>query len=307
MTAREEDFVFNVVWTGEGFTYLRYFVASQMAQSRARFRFLSNGCAPDQVQLMRTFADAHEQVVEVVEVSSDEMLIHGAVLDWVLANRDDGPYFSLVDPDIKARGPFLAAFVERLDDGCAAVTSGRGIWADTDVIPEGHPGVSGEYFYAPDGFVFGSPHFAIYAREPLVDTIERWGAHFSVGGKFDDRLRQALESAGRLYWRYDTGKIVNIMLQHDGHRLCHFEHPNLLHVGGMSHFLSTTVHVRAVPARFETARFSATVLREVCAGRPAPPLPEGLDPELTGKLRMVREELIDLVETYAAFVPSAGP
>ena len=43
----EADLVFNVVWTGTVFPFLQYFVASQIAQSEARFRFVANGCPPD--------------------------------------------------------------------------------------------------------------------------------------------------------------------------------------------------------------------------------------------------------------------
>ena len=50
--APDEEFVFNIVWTGKVFTYLRYFVASQIAQSEARFRFVVNGCPPEKIALI---------------------------------------------------------------------------------------------------------------------------------------------------------------------------------------------------------------------------------------------------------------
>src|SRR5262245_36750777 len=169
MTAAADDaFVFNIVWNGTVFTYLRYFVASQLAQSGARFRFVLNACPPEQVTLIEQFAMRYpDRVVELFEASGRRMLTHGAALDRVLAARDDGPFFCLIDPDIVARGPFLDTFAGMLDDGYDAVTSGRGVWCESNVIPAGHSGVSGEYFYAQDGYLFGSPHFAIYRRSPL--------------------------------------------------------------------------------------------------------------------------------------------
>src|SRR6478736_1642877 len=65
--ADESRFVFNVVWTGDVFDHLQYFVKSQMAQSGVRYRFIANACPPDQVAAMETFAEEHEgRVVEIV-------------------------------------------------------------------------------------------------------------------------------------------------------------------------------------------------------------------------------------------------
>jgi hypothetical protein len=307
LTTSEAEVVFNVVWTGPGFTYLRYFVASQLCQSEARFRFVANDCPPDQIALMRGFAERHPQVIEVIDVSSSEMIPHGEALDRVRDLRDDGRFFCFIDPDIKARGPFLRDFLDRLAGGCSAVTSGRGVWCESDVVPPGHPGVAGEHFYSQDGYVYGSPHFAMYERDALDATTDRWHVGFgSRGPDLDEKTRGRLTDVGHEYWLYDTGKIVNILLQEDGHPLCHLEHPQLIHIGGMSHYLSTNRHVRAVAARFEVAQYSAAVLRDLSDGEPARPLPVGLDPSLTERLTMVREELIDLVRSYDAYVRDSG-
>src|SRR6185436_2298501 len=132
--------------------------------------------------LMESFAAAHPQVVEVMDISPSEMIPHGAALDLVRDLRDDGDFFCFIDPDIKARGPFVADFAERLDGPCAAVSSGRGIWSDSAVVPPEHPGVAGEHFYSQSGYVFGSPHFAMYQRDVLDETTARWGIGFATRG-----------------------------------------------------------------------------------------------------------------------------
>jgi hypothetical protein len=320
--APDSDFVFNIVWNGTVFTYLRYFVASQIAQSDARFRFIVNACPPEQVALIEQFAEKHpDRVVEVFEASGGRMVGHGDALDAVRAVRDDGPYFSFIDPDILAKGPFLAEFSERLDGECAAITSGRGVWCESDVIPEGHPGVSGEFFYAQDGYLFGSPHFAIYERAPVDATIERWNVGFGSGGPdLSDEAKAQLAACGQDYWLYDTAKIVNILFQEDGNRLCHIEHPQLMHIGGMSHYLSPPKWSKWVvleegedpepewatwagmESRFEVARFTAVVLRNVCEGFPAPEIPADLDPSMEERLVRVRDAIVQLVAKYEAEV-----
>jgi hypothetical protein len=316
MTVPDDDaFVFNIVWTGAVFTHLRYFVASQIAHSGARFRFVGNGCEPGQLEMMEEFATRYpDRVVEVLETSAD-MGAHGVALDAVLECRDDGDYFCMIDPDILARGPFVQSFAERLDD-CIGVTSGRGVWRDDDLVPEGQMGVSGEFFYSQDGYLFGSPHFAMYNRAPLAETMERWGVGFkSAGPDLSDAARAKVEAAGHKYWLYDTGKLVNVLLQEDGNTLCHFENPNLMHIGGLSHYLYPPEELlrrqgktfneawtKWDPSRFEVAQFTGTVLSELCAHRPAPEIPDGLEPSMADRLSMVRNELVELIATYASAV-----
>ena len=312
--APEREFVFNVVWTGTVFTYLRYLVASQMEFCDARYRFVANGCPPEQIAAMERFAAKWPGRVEVLNVA-DKMVNHGAALDEVRALRDDGEFFCTIDPDILAAGPFLAPFAEALES-CAGITSGRGVWRDDDLIPVGHLGVSGEFFYSQSGFLFGSPHFAMYHRAPMEATIARWGVKFSEGGPgLTEEARAALARDGHEYILYDTGKLVNIFLQVDGNELCHTEHPNLMHIGGVSHYLAPPkMVVRAKGAepepdwirwdgmapRLEVARYTAAVLRTLCEGGEPPPVPPGLDDAMTEKLVRVRSALITVVGRHYA-------
>jgi hypothetical protein len=313
--AADEEFIFNIVWTGSVFPFLRYFVASQIAHCGARFRFLANGCAPGQVPMMEEFRERHANRVLEVLVVSEDMCAHGVALDAALERRDDGKYFCFIDPDILAKGPFLGDFAAHLADGCRGVTSGRAVWRDDDVLPVGQIGVSGEYFYAQDGYLLGSPHFAMYHRDSLDATFTRWQVGFKTPGvrRLTPEAQQRLVDIGQKYWLYDTGKIVNIFLQQEGYKLCHFEHENLMHIGGMSHYLSPPEGGGAATdaswkpdqaawpwpvTRLEIAGYTAAVLRSLAAGHPAPGIPAEVDATIADRLEMVRNELITLVSTY---------
>jgi hypothetical protein len=307
----DDVFVFNIVWTGDSYTYLRHFVVSQIANSAARFRFVANACHSTQLAEMRAFAAADsERVIEVMEVSSTDMVPHGIALERVLSDRDDGEFFCFADSDILARGPFVADFAGVLADGCDAVTSGRGVWAETDVVPEGHPGVNGEYFYSRDGYLFGSPHFAMYRRQVLDEVRERWQIGFgSAGPDLGEEAQARLAAAGLDFWLFDTGKLVNIFLQEDGGVLRHEEHPNLMHIGGMSHYLSPPDRTEAAgrsrnpdwatwdPSRLEVARYSAEVLMAAADGAEVPAIPVGLAPTMAQRLEVVRGEILALVRS----------
>ncbi len=327
MTTNSSDaHVFNVVWTGQTFDHLQLFVASLLGHSDARFRFIANACPATQIESMERFAAHHgDRIVEVVEVSSQTMLRHGTALDEVFRTRHDGEHFCFVDADIAATGPFLADFDDLLATN-AAVTSGREVWSTDNVRPDQHPGVSGEHFYDHDGYTFGSPHLAMYRRAAVAETIDRWGVGFgSTGNDLPERTRARLVEVGRGYWVYDTAKIVNILLQADGHRLQHQEHPHLIHIGGVSHFLAPPSSAPAAAGkpprwgegpdwgrqdgmsnRYEVARYTATVLEDLCSGREAPPLPT-IDPRLQDRLGLARTTLIDLVRSYGPPITADAP
>lgn len=310
----DEELVFNIVWTGTVFTYLRRFVASQIARSRARFRFVANGCPGEQIELLERFAARHpDRVVEVLDVSS-EMIAHGVALDRVRAQRDDGHWFCLIDPDIKANAPFVSPFADLLADGYAAVTSGKEVWSDDNLIPVDHPGVAGEFFFDRKGFVFGSPHLALYDRAALDDTTARWGVGLgSAGPDLTEAAKARMAAMGHEYIVYDTAKIVNALLQADGHRLVHRDLPQLIHIGGLSHYLSppggyiTLDDGEVAPDfarwgitdRYHVTKFTALTLRRLQHDGSVPRIPAGIEPAMARKLELVQREMADLFATYA--------
>ena len=305
--------IFNIVLTGDTFWHLRYFVCSLIEQSDAQFRSVTNGCTSEAISQIGQFARRHrDRVVEVLDVSPNVMVAHGVALDAIRRERDDGELFCFADPDIKARRPFLDDFRELLSQ-YDAVTSGKEVWTDDNVLPADHAGVGERHFYDSRGFVFGSPHFAMYRRDPLDETLDRWGVGLgSAGPELSAATRARLAEAGREFHVYDTAKIANILFQLDGNSLCHFDHPELVHIGGLSHFLSPGEpgakggeeatprwgRVAGVKARLEVTRYTAALLRSSIEQRPIPPLPSGLDPPLQARLEGVRAEVTDLVDRY---------
>src|SRR5262249_41748317 len=159
--------------------------------------------------------------------------------------------------------------------------------------------------YSQDGFVFGSPHLALYDRDVLDDTANRWGIGLgSAGPELSDAARAQLAHLGHEYVVYDTGKIVNALLQADGHRLAHRDVPQLVHIGGMSHYLSppggriTLDDGEEAPDfarwglndRYHVTKFTARTLRDLTEGRPVPPIPPDADPAMARKLAVVQNE-----------------
>jgi hypothetical protein len=307
--------VFNIVVTGQSFWHLRFFVCSLLHNCDAGFRFVANGCAPETFALMDDYAAVHpDRVLDVVDVSAESIIAHGVALDRVRGVHDDGELFCFVDPDIKATRPFLSQFLQLLGSH-SAVTSGKQVWIDDHVVPDTHRGVGldGRHFFHPSGFVYGCPHFAMYRRAALEETCARWRVGFgSAGPELSDAAKARLTAEGHFYKVYDTGKVVNILLQLDGKRVCHVDPDDIIHIGGMSHFLSppdpgaksgevetpSWARYYLMEPRLATTRFTAALLRSLVEGRPPPPPPTGLEPEMEQRLLFVRDEVVDLVERY---------
>ena len=84
-----------------------------------------------------------------------------------------------------------------------------------------------------------------------------------------------------------------------------------MHIGGMSHYLAPPKYIvrgegrepepdwvryQGMESRHEVARFTASMLRELVAGHPAPPVPDAAAPALRERLGRVRTAMIDLIE-----------
>lgn len=309
---RENQLIFNIVWNKDTFRYLRPFTRSLLRYSTCRYRFVANGCWPESLAELRAFQRLHSDRIVEVLVTSDEVVAHGVALDAVLRTRDDGDHFGLMDPDIKVNAPFVDELGARLQDS-AAVSSATEIWSSGNVLPPHYPGVAGEFFFDQDGFVFGGPHLAIYDRAALDQVIERYGVGIgSAGPELLDDARSALASCRPNLKIFDTGKIINILLQVDGHRVVHVDLDQVVHIGGLSHYLAPTrfrtdADGETVPdwalmdkdgTRHAFTRFTSAVMREVAAGRPAPAIPAGVEGPMLEKLESARSEVIDLIERY---------
>jgi hypothetical protein len=311
--AREVDVVFNVVVTPGTFRFLQFFTRSLLAQSEVRLRLVANGCPPAELKTIHDFAAEHRRRVETFPLPSPAMQPHGAALDQVYLAHDDGEYFCFVDSDVKAKRPFMPMFLELLTRA-DAVTSGNVAWAEDTVLPAGSPDLPGRYAFGHDGFVYGSSYLAIYARGAVERVREHWGVTFraTASEKLPAPVQRQLAAMGRQFGHYDTAKVMNILLQGDGFVLTHVENPALVHIGGISQYLSdpsvlgrdsgaaesaeAPVPWFAASAsgrdRWEFARWAATMLRSLVDGEPEPDLPE--DAQQRPRANAVRRELLDL-------------
>ncbi len=314
---RESDLILNVVFTPGTFELLQLFTRSVIERSSLGIRLVANGCEGDETKLMTAFVRRHRsRVVEVYDLGTAKMVPHGRALEVLYVERRDGSHFGFMDSDIMASGAFAHALVAKLR-GAAAVTSGAPTWSAETVQRRDSLGVAGTDIFDSDGFVYGSSYFALYDRDAVDDTRARWGIGFGAyrGKQLPPAVRERLTALGRRYALYDTAKVLNILLQGDGYRLCHLDHENLIHIGGMSFYLSQLAvrqpHLRpagpigkrirmaTVKARFDHAKFAALTLQALVEDGSLPALPSGLSAFEEQRLHEVQDVIVRLVATYS--------
>ena len=322
--ARERDFAFNIVITPDTFTYLRPFTRSLLAESDVRFRLVANGCPAREVRALEAFASAEPRVTTLV-LPNATMLTHGETLDAIYERCDDGDHFCFVDSDVMAKARFMPDFVAALSQ-FAVVTSCNPAWTDDVVLPAGARELVGRHATGSDGFVYGSSFLAVYRRAAVARVRERFGVSFLgyAHTQLPARARDRLVEMGRSFELYDTAKALNILLQSEGFAVRYADTPALVHIGGISQYLSDP-STRAMPPsragaprsdapvpsfaasgagreRWDFARWAAATLAGLVDGRDVPDLPEPLrdDPRAVAVQR-------DLVMLVGRFGDTAEP
>jgi hypothetical protein len=309
----DANFVFNIVFTPGTFRFLQLFARSLFANSDVRLRLVSNGCPTEEVKLMRAFTADLGRSIDVFELSNPEMVPHGVALDEIFAAHDDGSYFCFVDSDVKAKQPFMKMFADALER-VDVVTSCSVAWSDDSILTPGMPDLVGRHAVGHDGFVYGSSYLALYGRHQVERVRDEWGVSFCAYAydKLAPLVQRRLAEMGRQFRLYDTAKVLNILLQGDGFGLAHIDNPALVHVGGISQYLSDPGVLGRDPnapadgdasvpwfaasgagrERWDFAQWAAATLRSIVDGEPEPDLPDV--PAQRQRAQEVRREILDL-------------
>ena len=152
----------------------------------------------------------------------------------------------------------------------------------------------------------------------------RWDLGFAGGphASLPAHTQRRLEEFGKAFKMYDTAKPLNILLQAEGLQVCHVEHPQLVHIGGVSEYWCEATGVQRPSAwaslprdssgrpawasqeghgrdRWDLSRFAALTLEYLVRGEEPPSLPLDVRSGLYERMEAVRAELVDLVARYS--------
>ncbi len=169
------------------------------------------------------------------------MASHGEVLTMLLRS-EKSETFAFLDSDIFATGPFLADLAAIASES-DAIFGCEPPWTNEPLrtLPQGHEVLFGYHRWLWNGLYTGLSFFAVYDRRLLNRIVSDTKITFRnyIWAEIPTPAQKRLESHDLRLGSYDTGKVVNILMEIDGHRLSHFDATNLGHLGGLSQAVRT--------------------------------------------------------------------
>jgi hypothetical protein len=206
------------------------------------FVAVANACTDAEQAFLKSLARRRPRL-HYMALPLKQQVRHAVALHH-LVKTETRQQFCFLDNDILADGEFLPSLI-------AAARSSVGVFACppiwSDAASQTHCGhwrrLKGRSHRTDSGLVVGTTYLAIYDIAALREVLQT-GARFdqTTWDALSPAIRAKLDAIGMQKDRYDTAKVVNLMLIADGHRLAHLDLPNLHHVGGMSEILKDARH-----------------------------------------------------------------
>jgi hypothetical protein len=175
------------------------------------------------------------------------MQIHGEVLTHLQA-RCREEYFCFMDSDIFATAllPDLGNIIK--SKNLTGLFSAMPLWVKKSeyIFKYNFKGMLGTFNQMEDSTCIGSTYFAIYKNEDLNQIIQYYGVCFDECGRLTlpIDIQNELQKLGYHQTSFDTGKVINLLLNKHSFLLKNIEIPELCHIGGTSY--ETTYQSQAI-------------------------------------------------------------
>lgn len=230
-----KSLIINLIYVKGSVEKLLPLIGTHLANSSCSYRLISNGCTPEEEEILQNLAAQKEQLL-YYSIDSVQILPHHVVLNHLL-NLDDDKYFAFMDTDILTISDPVPIFLEKLEnhDG---FTSGFPVWHDSEdlVMPKNFMVMGGRYAKVHTGDIVGLSYMAIYHRDRLKKFIEFSGIDFKRY-KWKDipaHYQSQLKSWGLKKSYFDTGKLLVLLWnRHDG-QVSYSPMNEIIHFGGIS-------------------------------------------------------------------------
>lgn len=310
MKGAVSDLTFHVVFVPGTVRFLRLSTLSLLEFSPYRYRLVSNGLGPEEIELLRRFCDSDPRL-ELRVHPVQKPVLHATLLT-LLERENKDEFFCFADSDIFASEDFHESLETLLAD-CDVFSSGDRIGFSDD---ERRQGFGGPEIETETGLPLPTTFFSVYRSGPLRRVIRETGLSFEVFEQDDPipaRIAGWLDEMGIPRKKFDTGKLMNIMAHRYGVRFHYQPLAALHHVGGLTAGYRTLIRERENPRRrwwqrrsqrppppplewrrqrrVDVGSFFALFLDALMAERKLPKIPAALrvDPQLARTCQVIRE------------------
>lgn len=313
---------FHIIYTPETVKPLLPLLYSLLKWSDCHFRLVANGCsAAEQATLQQLCADNPR--LTYLALPTTQVMLHGHALNYLQAQNQE-PYFCFMDSDIYAIAAFLPTFLPQLAES-SALFSGMSLRfpATGLVAPNGKDFLAGPFTHTEDQLCVGTTFFAIYHNAAITQLRQTTGIGFTKY-RWDELPRayqEQLALIGAQHQRYDTAKVLNLVLHVQGHHLHYQPCAALRHIEAVSRFAviqrrSWWGQLRAWGSRWRRKLAGQTVRRgydealpqlsqllwALAYQQPLPALPMALQSDPAHWVAQAWQELLDL---HTEFTQSA--
>ncbi len=313
------DLRFHVIFTPGTVAQLRPFVLSLVARSASvRVHLVANGCRPPEVALLERLAGEHPRLA-ASRFPAKQMAEHGTALDALL-EHESSEWFAFLDSDVFAVGDFVAELRGDIEAG-RAVFAGVPIWATAadQVAPDDARVLAGPQNRTAGGVCLGTSYFAVYPRRRLQQAMGEFGVTFEKILSREDvppAAREVLAGTGIAAEHFETGKLLNILLDRSGQAMCVRDLASIRHVGGLSLLAKKKEKDRAwlpagaddeaapkwasnpdrpwMPRKHVVCGFVSECVRELQFGREPPASVEVAEVDVRARVLETRGRLVEL-------------
>jgi len=228
---------FHIIYTPHSTQYLIHFIPSLLKYTTYNFCLVSNGCLPKERAILKKLSETNERL-NYYCFPTNQMQIHGKVVTHLQAKCLE-EYFCFMDSDIfsTALFPDLKQTMEK--ENLTGLFAGMPLWVKESeyTFKPSFKGMLGTFNKMEDSTCIGSTYFAIYKNENLNQIIQHYGVSFDECLRFSlpIDIQQELQQLGYSQNSFDTGKVINLILNKHSFDLKNIEIPELCHIGGTSY------------------------------------------------------------------------
>lgn len=220
----------------EGFVETSFpFLNTIITKTNLKLRLVSNGCSRIEEKYLKNICKNHKNL-DFYSINAVNTMEHGKVLDHLLA-IEISEFFCFMDSDIFATGSVSFKDIKPSSNEIAFTSClpvGQAIC--NSILPESFKIAGGLFIYDDRRNYLGCTFLASYRTEPLRKLMQNMKISFRIYTEKDipDDVRLKLADLKVLKRKYDTAKVVNLMLHYHGYKQSYRQLKNLVHIGAVS-------------------------------------------------------------------------
>jgi hypothetical protein len=233
------DLRFFVIYTPKTFSILKAAVQSMHHFSNYRFTLVGNGIDDQEVKELSEFCQQSNRY-NFVDLPGNVTVPHGTALMYLLNSCED-EYFCFMDSDIFAAADYTAELENYIRTSDVFSSCKPLEWLNKTSAP----GYRGHNTVSPSGLSVATTYFSVYKRVKLIDVLRKYKISMERYMRIvqvPNNVINLISEKDKHTWKFNTGKLANLLQSMDGAIFNHAELSDVFHLGGVSRFSEHSIN-----------------------------------------------------------------